>query len=280
VRGRASAPGSSGNLGPGFDTLALALELRCVVEAEPAEATVVVHDDGEEWCPGDDEIVARAVAAVGPPMRLWIRSEIPRRRGLGSSSAVAVATVAAALRARSAPVDPEEVFRVVAELEGHGDNAAASVFGGLQAACVGTARRLELHPELIPIVAIPDFELATGEAREALPAEVRHAAAARSVARAVFLVEGLRHADAGALRCARGDELHERPRSGLSPLTTRLVEVALEAGALHAAWSGAGPSALALVREGAAAEVAAAMGRVLGPAGEVRRLAVAAEGLT
>jgi len=277
--GTASAPASSGNLGPGFDTLALALELRCTVEAEPASMTVVVGDDGTQVAPRRGEIVAEAVAAVGPPMTLRIHSEIPQRRGLGSSAAVAAATAAAAIRATGGSVDRHRIFTLVAALEGHGDNAAAAVFGGLQAACVESARALEFHAGLMPLVAVPDVELRTDDARVALPATFPTEVVARTIARAVFLVEGLRTGDPGAFRHARGDEIHEAPRAALSPVTTRLVEAALDAGAVHAAWSGAGPSALALVTAETAAAVETALATVLGATGVVRRLPVDAEGL-
>ncbi len=279
MTGIASAPASSGNLGPGFDTLALALDLRCRVEAEPAAVTAIVDADGVPRPVEGGEIVARAVAAVGPPMTLRIDSAIPRGRGLGSSAAVAAATAAASLGAQGLGVDRDRVFHVVADLEGHGDNAAAAVYGGLQAACTASSRRLELHPELLPIVAIPDFELRTGDARAALPDAVALTMAARTIARVVFLVEGLRTGDRDALTHARGDELHEEPRSALSPLTTRLVRAALDAGAVHAAWSGAGPSALAFVTEERLDAVEGALGTVLGSVGEVRRLAVDHDGL-
>ena len=278
--GSASAPASSGNLGAGFDTLALALDLRCTVEARQAATTAILDAGGNRRVVPAGEVVARAVAAVGPPMELIIRSDIPRSRGLGSSAAVAAATVAACLRVQGEPAERGRVFELGDELEGHGDNAAAAVFGGLQAAMGTTCRRLTLHEDLVPLVAVPDFELRTDDARAALPDAVPLPLAARSVARAVFLVEGLRTGDVEALRVARGDELHEGPRAGLSPLTTGLVAAALDAGAVHAAWSGAGPAALALATEDRLDAVSDAFLRVLGPVGEVRRLHVDEAGLS
>ncbi len=272
--GRASAPASSGNLGPGFDVLALALELRCRVTAEPAAEMVIVQD-GVTVAVGDDDMVAAAaLAAAGRPMRLAIENDIPRARGLGSSSAVTAAAATAAARALGREPEPAEVFRIVAGLEGHGDNAAAAVYGGLVAVCGAAVRRLELHPGILPVVAVPDFELRTGEARSALPSLVPLTSAAAGIARSVFLVEGLRSGDPAVLCEARGDELHEAPRAALSPLTARLVTAALDAGALHAAWSGAGPSAIAFVTGETSRAVTEALRRVLGPVGEVRTVAV------
>jgi homoserine kinase len=167
----------------------------------------------------------------------------------------------------------------VAAIEGHGDNVAAAVHGGLTAVGADGPRSLPISDQLVPIVGVPNERLATSEARDVLPAEVSLATAARSVGRAVALVDGLRTADPAALAAARGDELHEGPRALLSPLTGAVIAAARDAGALHASWSGAGPSALALVTPDHRDAVVAAMEQVLGDAGEVMTLAVDYEGL-
>ncbi|MEE8331979.1 MAG: homoserine kinase, partial [Acidimicrobiia bacterium] len=240
MRASATAPASSANLGPGFDFLALALEVRCRVTLEPAPEWSVSREA--------ETIVKDVIAIVESegPFSVTIESDIPVGRGLGSSAALAVATAAAAMRSTEQELDLSAIFKAASAIEGHPDNAAAAVYGGLVAVAPSGPRRLTMAPTLIPIVAVPNQTLATAEARDALPATLPHAAAARSAARAAFLIEGLRTGDADALAAAIGDELHEGPRSALSPLTTTLVEVALRAGALHASWSGAGPSVLAL----------------------------------
>lgn len=269
MTGSASAPASSGNLGPGFDTLALALELRCVVSATSADLMTIAENGGSTEL-DEADMVARAVdEAVGRPMHLVIASEIPQARGLGSSSAVTAAAAAAAVRAVGQDVQAERIFEIVAELEGHSDNAAAAVYGGLVSTYGSAIRHLELNPSLVPIIAVPSFALPTNDARAALPATVPLAAASRNIARTVFLVEGLRTADRVALQSAGGDELHEPPRAPLSPQTGRLIGAAREAGALHAAWSGAGPAALALATAETSAPVIRAMEAVLGGSGEV-----------
>ena len=132
--GAASAPASSGNLGPGFDTIALALGLRCTVTAEIGES-MTVTEDGSTKRLADDDMIAMAVRmAAERPMHLTINNEIPRARGLGSSSAVTAAAAAAALKATNGDGGREFVFTIVDELEGHADNAAAAVYGGLVAA--------------------------------------------------------------------------------------------------------------------------------------------------
>ncbi len=277
--GIASAPASSANLGPGFDALAVALELRCRCKATIADEWRV-EELGDMYVPSEGDFVVRAVrAAIGDrPVRLEIDNEVPRSRGLGSSSAVAVAVAAAAIRAAGEEPTNRRLFDIAYEMEGHPDNAAAAVYGGLVVARGDTVRHLPIAPELVIIAGIPDARLSTHKARAALPGAVRHAAAARNVARAVMLVDGLRTGDAATLRAAAGDELHEEPRRDLSPVTAAMMAAAYDAGAYHAAWSGAGPTALAITVEADAAGVEAAMKRTLDGAGIVTRLAVAAKG--
>lgn len=269
----ASAPASSANLGPGFDFIALALEMRCRVTVEPTD----------EWSvPLEAKaIVQSTTAAVGieRPFRVTIESAIPVGRGLGSSAALAVATAGAVLSATDRPADPAAVFRAAAAVEGHPDNAAAAVYGGLVAVADTVAHRLALAPSLLVVVAVPNRTLATAEARAALPAVLPHAAAARSAARAAFLVEGLRTGTAEVLAAARGDELHEAPRASLSPMTADLITVALRAGALHASWSGAGPSVVAIVTDDTSDAVAKALGDAIAQEGHVLRPAIATTGL-
>lgn len=275
----ANAPASSGNLGPGFDVLALALEVRCVCAAEPAERwEIFEYGRLEAAHPGD--LVIRAVsAAVGDrPMRITIENEIPRSRGLGSSSAVVAAAAAAAMRATGREPSDRFLYELVADLEGHPDNAAAAVYGGLVAAQGDVIRRLPMWDGLRIVVGIPESKLSTRTARAKLPASLPHRAAARSVARTVFLLEGLRTGDIDAFRLALGDEIHEAPRSALSPITGELIDAAIDAGAHHAAWSGAGPSALAFCDDDHVADVMAALKSALAGSGEVRELAVAMTG--
>lgn len=272
----ATAPASSANLGPGFDCLGLAFELRCHVAATPAESWII-EELGTTFEPEPDDFVRRAVdAVVGRPMKLAIDNDVPRSRGLGSSSAVMTAAAAAALRATGREPGSDELFELVAAIEGHGDNAAAAVYGGLVAVAGGRVVHLDLDPGLVFVCGIPDMPLKTRVARGALPAVISRAAGARNVARVAFLIEGLRTGDAAALAAASGDELHEAYRTPLSPITGEMVEAAKGAGALHAAWSGAGPTAIAIVAD--PGDVVAAMEKVLDGRGRVTVLEVATVG--
>ena len=279
MTGTATAPASSGNLGPGFDVLALALELRCRVRATPA-AEWRIEEMGQSYSPPVGDLVVRAVKAVvgDRPMRLQIENAVPRSRGLGSSSAVTTAAAAAAVRAVGDEPTDGMLFTVITELEGHPDNAAAAVFGGLVAAKDGVMRRLPISPELVVVVGIPDAHLSTHMARAALPGAVRHQVAARSIGRVVMLIDGLRTGDPTALAAAAGDELHELPRRDLSPVTNDLIAAAVGAGAMHASWSGAGPTAIAFTTAQTEEPVRQAMQKVLGGSGDVATLAIAEEG--
>lgn len=277
--GIASAPASSGNLGPGFDILALALELRCTATVEESdEMTITEHGSTRRL--GNKDMIAKAVRlAVDRPMHVTLDNQVPRSRGLGSSSAVCASVAAASMKAMHDDGGREKVFRIVDELEGHADNAAAAVFGGLVAATKTGIQQLEMSDTLVPVVGIPDSHLRTKEARRALDPEVPRPIVVRSLARLAFLIEGLRSGEAQVLAQAAGDELHEEPRASLSEITGELMAAARTAGALHACWSGAGPTALALTTNENRGRVIGAMSEVLGTNGEVLTLPVDYEGL-
>ncbi len=263
----ASAPGSSANLGPGYDVLALALDLRCrVTVAQAAEWSV--RSGGAPAEPKGVAMVRRTAEAAAPeigPLAVVVESEIPLSRGLGSSAALIAATAGAVRALTGGSTSPGDLLPIAATIEGHPDNVAASLFGGLVAVGPqGRVRTLDVHPSLRVLVAVPDATLPTEEARAATAGAVSTAVAARTAARLAFLVEGLRTGDPAALAAADGDEIHEKRRAHLSPITGLLIEAARRAGALHACWSGAGPAALALVTETTMETVRSALADALG----------------
>ncbi len=276
--GSASAPASSGNLGPGFDTLGLALALRCTATVEASDSMTITEGGSTRRLDPNDMVARAVMLAADRPMHVTLSNEVPRARGLGSSAAVAASVAGAALKAVGAG-DAVRVFEIVSELEGHADNAAATVFGGLVAAVNGGIKRLDLHDSLRLVVGIPNAPLHTEEARAALPDAVPLATVARSLGRLAFLIEGLADANPEVLRHAGGDELHEGPRAALSPITGELIDVAIRSGALHACWSGAGPTALAFATAENRGRVIGAMSGVLRSSGEVLALDVDYDGL-
>lgn len=247
----ASAPASSANLGPGFDCVAIALDLRCAVTAEPSESWSVEHVGTQRPPTGSkDAVLASARLAVGPetPLRLSVDNQIPIGRGLGSSSAAMAAGALAAWRAKGTEPPIETVFDLVAEMDGHPDNAAAAVYGGFVIADAhGRVHRLPWNPVFAPIVLIPHDTFSTTEARSVLPTTYLRSTVVASVARMASLVAGLLAGDPDLLRSAGGDEIHEVPRGSHRPEVAKRIQIALDAGAVHAAWSGAGPTVLAIV---------------------------------
>jgi homoserine kinase len=246
----ARAPASAANLGPGFDTVALALDRYVEVEVEPA-SRLIVNSEGEGAGLSDDagHLAARVAMDVMGHDRIAItvRSQIPVGRGLGSSAALAVAAAAAA--------GARDPLAIGAQEDGHPENAAASFVGGLVVATKvrGAVRAVEMPLDpLIAIVAIvPDRPLSTARARQALPHQVGIVDATFNLGRFGLLLAGL--ADHRMLsREAGEDRLHQDYRSPLFPEAPKLLNGLLSAGALMACWSGAGPTLLGVTTVDAA----------------------------
>jgi homoserine kinase len=220
----------------------------------------------------------RAFRAAGGTGPLSVAHRFPAGRGLGFSGAARVGGLVAAYVQRGATLRSArtEILRAAGELEGHADNAAASLFGGVVAVAGGRAVRVPLPRELAVVVWTPQRETATSSARRLLPDQVPFADAAFNVGRAALLVAALAAGDVAALRTATEDRLHQDRRLGRAPDTRRAIDAALGAGA-YAAWlSGSGPSAAAFAEPEGAAAVAAA----LPPEGRARVYAIADTGAT
>ncbi|MFI9384358.1 homoserine kinase [Kutzneria sp. NPDC052558] len=250
-------PASTANLGSGFDALGLALGLydEVTVEAAASGLDVQVRGEGAGQVPLDeDHLLVRAIRAVdGVPDGLIVRcrNTIPHSRGLGSSAAAVVAGVAAGYALVGKTLD-DRALQLAAEFEGHADNAAASMLGGLVLAwgegekgqCF-RAVRLEPHPDLGAIVFVPATESSTKTTRGLLPAQVPHVDAAFAAGRAALAVHAVTVAPE-LLLPATEDRLHQGYREPAWPDTIRVVE-ALRAAGLPATVSGAGPTVFTLV---------------------------------
>jgi homoserine kinase len=254
---RVRVPASTANLGPGFDALGLALALYDEIEVALASCglRVEVYGEGAGQVPTDeDHLVVRALRAACARCRcrpeglvLRCHNNIPHSRGLGSSAAAAVAGVLAGYSLAGMKPD-EAVLDLAAGFDGHADNAAASLLGGLVISWkdqqLFRAIRLEPHPELAPVLLVPAQTSATKLTRGLLPAEVPHEDAAFSAGRAALLVHALTAAPQ-LLLAATEDRLHQTYRRSAYPATGRLLD-ALRAAGVPAAVSGAGPTVLAL----------------------------------
>jgi homoserine kinase len=251
---RAKVPGSAANLGPGFDALALALDRYVEVEIVPADAlSLQTFGEGAGQFEPEEHLAVQVAQSVIGHNRFSVTvvSQVPLARGLGSSAALAVAAAAAA----GSP-DP---LGVAVALEGHPENAAASVVGGLISACMvdGQPRvvKLPLDPSLNFVLIVPDRTLKTKDARAALGETVPREDATFNLGRLGLLLAGL--ADARFLVPeAADDRLHQRQRTPLFPESPALLAALNESGALASCWSGAGPSLLGIATADHAGSVA------------------------
>jgi homoserine kinase len=295
------APATSANLGPGFDALGLALTLHDTVHARVLTSglEVEVSGIGASTVPRDEgHLVVRAMraafAVIGaqpPGLQIICGNEVPQGFGLGSSAAAIVAGLLAARALAadcgSAAIPDDALLSLACELEGHPDNVAACLSGGLtiswRTAVGASVARLSPLPGLAPVLCVPEVPLSTHSARMVLPAEIPHADAAANSARAALLIAALT-ARPDLLLAGTEDFLHQPYRAAAMPATAALIARLREAG-IAAVVSGAGPAVLALTvtgartgDSGAAADDVALIVSEAGPAWQVLPLGVDAEG--
>ncbi|WP_120313456.1 homoserine kinase [Mycobacterium alsense] len=260
---------SSANLGPGFDSLGLALHLcdEIVVETTDSGLVVVVEGEGADQVPLDaGHLVVRAVqrglraaGAEAPGLVVRCRNAIPHSRGLGSSAAAAVGGLAAVnglvAQADSTPLSVDQLIQLSSEFEGHPDNAAAAVLGGAVVSWIDRtggspgyrAVPLRLHPDIRLFCAIPEERSLTAETRVLLPAHVSHDDARFNVSRAALLVVALTERP-DLLMAATEDVLHQSQRAPAMPASAEYLRL-LRRHNISATLSGAGPSLIALTTE-------------------------------
>lgn len=269
-------PATSANLGPGFDTLGLALSVYdelTVTALEPGRLEIEVEGAGSDQVPRDaSHLVVRAIdhafAAVGrtrPGLALQARNMIPHGRGMGSSGAAVVSGLLAAkgLLAGEAELGPDALLRLATELEGHPDNVAPALFGGLTIAWVDENgpqhKKLLVHRGVSPILFVPESTMSTSVARGLQPAQFSREDAVFNVSRSALLIAALTQSPE-LLLAATEDKLHQSYRAAAMPETDLLVRELRRAG-FAAVVSGAGPSVLVLAdgpgRRLEAAQVAA-----------------------
>lgn len=256
---RLEVPATSANLGPGFDCLAVALELRNTLELEETTSglTVEIEGEGADALPKDKRNLTvqaafkafEAMSYVPAGLHFRCVNRIPLGSGLGSSAAAIVAGLMAANQLTGGSLAQETLLESALDMEGHIDNAAAALLGGLTVVALDEdtilARRLPVA-DLRVAVALPHIDLPTGAMRAALPTSVGLADATFNVSHALLAVEALRTGDTALLRRAVADRLHTPHRATFIPAYDKVVAAALRAGAAAATLSGAGPGLIAL----------------------------------
>ncbi len=295
---RVLAPATTANLGPGFDCLGMALDLWNELEVlpmspgGPAGPQVEVLGEGAGELASDGEnLVHRAMAFLFneagrelPPLRLRCHNRIPLKRGLGSSAAAIAGGLVAANALCGQAFDGKALLEMAATIEGHPDNVAAAVLGGFQLV-VSEERRLYTAPIPIPadlhaVLFIPEFRMATSEARAVLPASYSREDAVFNMGRAALLVAGLATNHLEYLTIDTQDRLHQPYRQRLFPAMKLLFQAARDAGALGVFLSGSGSTVLALTkgREMTVAYEMAEAARQAGVAGQVKITQPTAQG--
>jgi homoserine kinase len=250
------APATTANLGPGFDTLGLALTLYNEIELSVANATTVeIEGEGAETLPRDDRhlvlhsanLLAQEGGQTVPGWHLRQRNSIPLARGLGSSSAAIVAGIVGANALLEIGMSNEDLLELAARIEGHPDNVAPALYGGLTVCCTGDRLCcLPLPcPELKIIVAIPNFEVSTEAARKVMPKEIPHSDGVHNTAHVAMTLAAFLAGRYEFLACGMQDRLHEPYRAHLVPGFERVREAALRSGAYATCLSGSGPTVAA-----------------------------------
>ncbi len=253
-------PATSANLGPGFDCLGLALELFNKAEVSWQDGEKLTPQQLKEWAvelPFEQYAIAEAYSCYAsqksvdlPRIEIDFICDIPIARGLGSSATCAIAGLAAGQLIHRGSCDKNELLNMAASLEGHPDNAAPAILGGLILS--GTdeegviAVQLPCHENIHVFLLIPEFELSTDEARAVLPKSIPHSEAVKQVASFGFLLQGLAAGSHELLRNGNADYLHEPYRRRLVPEYETIERIALSRGCSVVSLSGAGPSLLGL----------------------------------
>jgi homoserine kinase len=270
-------PASSANLGPGYDVLAAALALHLELEVEETGTFSVEADDLE--VPLDrSNLCVRAFEALRPAdgIAFRIRSEIPVAAGLGSSAAAIVAGLLAADHLYELALEPEDVLVKAAELEGHPDNVAAALYGGF-VVCASdgggvTATRLDPPEGVEGVVVVPNEQVTTEEARQAIPEEVPLTDAVSNISAATELVLGIQRSDLTLIGRGLADRLHQPHRAHLYPRSMEIVQEAPRMGAIGATISGAGPTVLIWTFWQSTGDVMKKLTERVGDWAEVRRV--------
>jgi len=296
-----TVPATTANLGPGFDCIGAALSLynrfqfsRLEPSATEKLKITVTGQEAAKVKTDDSNLAYQAFIKLygylnqsPPPVAIHIDMQVPLARGLGSSATAIVGGLVGANELAGKPLSQVEVMQLAIELEGHPDNVVPALLGGCRLAASqvpgGSWEICDIpwHPNIVPVVAIPDFELSTAEARRVLPADYSRADAIFNAAHLGLLVRALETGNQNWLRCALQDKIHQPYRQSLIKGYEAVQQAALNAGAYGMVISGAGPTLLALTDVTSASaverEMAAAWGE-FGVKADVRAIGLDTQG--
>ncbi len=237
-------PATTANLGPGYDSLGVALQLYNRVTVMRSRKTRPHHMAAE----AADAFFKRADVREFP-FDWTLEGDVPVARGLGSSVTVRLGILHGLNALCGCPLNTHGLFVLGARLEGHPDNAAPAAFGGFTIAAAQTCIRFEILPELKFVLLIPDFEVSTAEARKVLPASLPRAAAVKSCGDACRIVAAFAGGDYGLLKGSFGDSFHQPYRLPLVPFLDDVIRAGEEAGALGGFLSGSGSTVACVTLE-------------------------------
>ncbi|MBD2612352.1 MAG: homoserine kinase [Nostoc sp. GBBB01] len=269
-----TVPATTANLGPGFDCIGAALKLynhfKFTRVEEGGLSIAVTGEEAQRVQTDESNLLYQAflrfyqhIEQTPPGVKIEIQLGVPLARGLGSSATAIVGGLVAANQLEGAPMSQSQVMELAIAMEGHPDNVVPALLGGCRLAASGGAGweicDVPWHQDIIPVVAIPDFELSTSEARRVLPTQVTRADAIFNTAHLGLLLRGLEIGKPEWIKTALQDKLHQPYRKALIPGYDAVNLAAVTAGAYGMVISGAGPTLLALTDELHSEAVAAAM---------------------
>ncbi|HEY7455735.1 MAG TPA: homoserine kinase [Solirubrobacterales bacterium] len=278
-------PASSANLGPGYDVMAAALDLFLELEIEET-GEFRFDPSGLDVPTGRDNLIVRAFETLhsADGIAFKLNEAIPLGRGLGSSAAAIVAGLVAADHLYELALSEKEIFAMATEIEGHPDNVAAAVFGGfvicdpIPEGGKPDCSRFPPPDGLEGILVIPSEEVATEQAREAIPNQIPTRDALSNIFNTARLTLGLYRGDIGLIAASLRDRIHQDRRRNLYPRSMELIEAVDEIGALGATISGAGPTVLVWTTWQDAGKVHGELERRCGEWAEVRRIPFTEQG--
>jgi len=254
---KVTVPATTANIGPGFDTLGLALQMYNIYTFEEIEEGLIIegcldiYKDENNLVYKAFTCTAKKIGAVVKGLKITMETEIPVSRGLGSSSACIVGGVYGANALYNGGLSKDELFKIAVDIEGHPDNIAPAVYGGLTASIVDEEKpycmKYNISEKLYFCALIPDFETSTCEARKLLPQEISYKDAVFNVSRVAVLLKALENGDFDIINVSLKDKLHHKYRKILIHECDEVKRICIENGTAALFISGSGPTLMNII---------------------------------